>query len=704
MRRLTPLISLWLMSTPLAAGGPPTFRAGAHAVDITPSEFPIIISGGFHPVVAERAADKLHARCLALDDGSRRILIAVVDSLMMPRELLDAVKAAAAKSTGIPPDRMLISATHTHSAPPVMGALGTDVNPEYARFLQRKLVEVMEGAVRNLGPAQAGWAVVQAPEHTHCRRWILRPDRIRKDPFGEMTVRANMHPGYQSPDFEGPAGPVDPGLSILTFQSPERRPIALLANYSMHYVGVPAATLSADYYGHFASKVEQMVGAQDSERPFIAMMSQGTSGDQHWMDYGRPRRPMDAETYAGQIAALVLDAWRKISYRDRITLAMSETRLKLARRVASPQRLAWAKQVLGGIPVGKPRDQVEVYAREQVLIAEAPVRELKLQAVRIGDLGIAAIPNEVFAITGLKIKAHSPLRPTFTIELANGAEGYIPPPEQHKLGGYTTWAARTAGLEVDAEPKIASAVLELLEEVSGKRRRVPADTHGPYARAVLASKPLAYWRGSEFGGPSAADSSGHGNSGLYEDGVAYYLEGPESAGFSGVEINRAPHFAGGRMRADLRKLGPRHSVELWFSNALPPGARAVTGCLLSMDGGATQVGIGGLNGAAGRLVFSHGEKRFEGPTEIALRTWHHLTLVRDGQQFAVYLDGRNTPEISGQAGPAAGGQARLHVAGCPDPSANFEGRIDEIAVFARPLPAAEIAVHYAASGMSPVNR
>ncbi len=91
--------------------------------------------------------------------------------------------------------------------------------------------------------------------------------------------------------------------------------------------------------------------------------------------------------------------------------------------------------------------------------------ELRLQAVRIGDLGITAIPDEVFGITGLKLKARSPLVHTMNIELANGAEGYIPPPEQHDLGGYTTWPARTAGLEVRAEPVIVETLLRLLEQV-----------------------------------------------------------------------------------------------------------------------------------------------------------------------------------------------------------------------------------------------
>ena len=86
----------------------------------------------------------------------------------------------------------------------------------------------------------------------------------------------------------------------------------------------------------------------------------------------------------------------------------------------------------------------EVYAKEAIFLHDEAERELKLQAIRVGDLGIAAIPNEVYALTGLKIKARSPFPSTFSIEPANGAEGYIPPPEQHRLGGYTTWPARTA--------------------------------------------------------------------------------------------------------------------------------------------------------------------------------------------------------------------------------------------------------------------
>jgi hypothetical protein len=102
-----------------------------------------------------------------------------------------------------------------------------------------------------------------------------------------------------------------------------------------------------------------------------------------------------------------------------------------------------------------------------------------VQALRIGDIGIATTPNETYAITGLKIKAASPLPHNMVIELANGGDGYIPPPEMHAWGGYNTWAARSAGLEVMAEPKITQAAIGLLEEVS----RCTAKAIPPQCRA-----------------------------------------------------------------------------------------------------------------------------------------------------------------------------------------------------------------------------
>jgi len=656
-------------------------------VEITPLRFPIAVSGGFLSGFAERASAPLYARALALDDGRRRVVIAVVDTLMMSREFLDAVKENASRTTGVPPDRMLISATHTHSAPPLMGCLGTDPDANYIRLVQARLQDAIERSVRNLEPARIGWTVVQDYEHTHCRQWILRPDRILQDPFGEWTVRANMHPGYQNPNFIGPTGPVDPDLTVVALQTADGAPIALLANYSMHYVG-GGEGVSPDYYGPFADSVKRRIASAPGKQPFVAMMSQGTSGDLHWMDYSQPRKLMNLSLYAEAISQQVCEAWKKIQFRSAAPISMAETKLTLRRRVPGPERLAWARQIYARMGNALPKNQQEVYAREQILLAENPVRELKLQALQIGELGIAAIPNEVFALSALEIKAQSSARPLFLIELANGAEGYIPPPELHPLGGYTTWPARTASLEVGAEPKIVDAVTALIEQVSGKRRRGTLHPNGLYAQRVLSLKPYAYWRGNEFRGPVARDASGRRRDGRYQGGVVFYLDGPASSAFSAGEINRCPHFAGGRISAETGSLGLPYSVEMWIYNGLPADARPVTGYLF--ERGPDRLSIGGTKHAAGRLRFEHSGGALEGTATVPLKTWLHLVLVRERESVRIYLNGNAVPDVAGGISLVSAPANRISIGGSEDDSANFEGRIDEISVFNRALNAAEI--------------
>jgi len=699
----------WAMSPSSARAQAEVFRAGAAVVDITPKQLPVIVSGGFLQGRANRVNDPLRARCLALSDGTTTIAIAVADTLFMPREFVDEVKQRVSKSTGIPTDRLLISATHTHSAPSVAGALGTGVEESYVPVLREGVARCIEAAMKNMAPAQVGWATIVDNEHTNCRRWIYRPDRMLSDPFGQRSARANMHPGYVNPACVGPAGPKDPGLSVLAVRSPGGRPIAVLANYSMHYYGAPA--VSADYYGRFCEKLARLIAGDKAAAPVVTIISQGTAGDLHWMDYSRPAHPPGIDRYAQEVAETAFKAFRAVQYHDWVPLAMAERTLMLRRRTPDAQRLAWARQIIDKMkPRTLPSSITEVYALEQVYLANEPQRELKLQAVRIGDLGITAIPDEVFGITGLKLKAQSPLRPTFNIELANGEEGYIPPPEQHFLGGYTTWPARSAGLEVQAEPKIVETLLELLEQVSGKPRRPFAEVHGPYAQAVLASKPLAYWRMGEFVGPQAGDSSGQNHPAVYEQGVAFYLEGPEGEGFCGPgHVNRAPHFAGGRMKAALPSPGSCYSVELWFWNGLPADARPVTGYLFSCGpAGASQAGgehlaIAGSGPAAGKLLFHTGSSATEaltGSAAVALKTWTHLVLARDGRKVTVYVNGRSAAELSGQTavGPPDG-SVQVFVGGRADNVANFEGKIDEVAIYGRALDADEIAKHFAAAGM-----
>ena len=103
-------------------------------------------------------------------------------------------------------------------------------------------------ADKRLAPAKIGWAVGKDDTQVFNRRWKVKPgSALLANPFGG-TDQVKMNPGYQHPDLIEPAGPTDPEITLLSVQTPDGKPVALLANYSLHYVGgLPA--LSADYFG-----------------------------------------------------------------------------------------------------------------------------------------------------------------------------------------------------------------------------------------------------------------------------------------------------------------------------------------------------------------------------------------------------------------------------------------------------------------------
>lgn len=730
---MTRLLTLWaglLLMTPLFAkeSAVRVFRAGAYAITINPVQLPTHVGGAFLDRTSSTILDDLNSRCLVLDDGRERIVIVVVDSVGLPRELLDKIKGIASAKTGIRTDHMLISADHTHSAPAVMAALGTPPDDAYVQVLTSRIPEGIEKALKNLAPARVGWTVIQDWEHTHTRRWIRRPDKLDLDPFGDRTVRADMHPGFQNPDSIGPAGPSDPDISILSVQSVDGLPLALLANYANHYYGMPvlldgSPVISADYFGIFADLIAKLVttgtlhppwtfiidphlkraspNIDNAAQPFIAIMSQGTSGDQMWPDYSQPENPPGVERYSEAIAQEVYAAYRSIAYKNWVPIKMAEVKLVLGTRIPDEQSLAKARETVAAMKGRPPTTIPEVYAIDRLYIHQMPpTEELKLQAISIGDLGITAIPNEVYALTGLKIKAQSPLLPTINIELANGEEGYLPPPEQHKLGGYTTWPWRHLRLEYQAEPKIVEAVLSLLEQVSGRVRRSVINTHGVYARTVLAAKPIAYWRLNEWSGPDAYDATEQKHNARYEDGIAFYLPGPDSAAFSGGQINRAPHLAGGRIRANL-KLQGQYSIEFWCWNGLSTQVREMTGWLFSTGGGLA-LGIGGSGTNEGRLILVDGDRQQAGVSPIPLKSWTHIVLLRDGHSVRVYLNGNPTPDVSlNLAADESLTVSEVFFGGRPDQGNSLEGKIDEIAVYNRALSPAEISDHFRLAGLAP---
>ncbi|MCC9605455.1 neutral/alkaline non-lysosomal ceramidase N-terminal domain-containing protein [Blastopirellula sp. JC732] len=481
-RILTPLlfvafafVQTFNVSTAQAADdAKPVFRAGAYAANITPPLGESIV-GNWVPIPATHIHDELHARCIVLDDGKTKLAIVVCDNVGIPREVLDAAKELIEKETGIPASHVMISATHTHSATTARGPYYIIPNEKptfYQTFLARRIADGVRCAIHQLEPAKIGWGSVEEPSEVFNRRWYVKNATLLSNPFGGLD-QVRMNPPKGSDALDRPAGPVDPEVSFISIQSKEGRPIALLANYSLHYVGgVPSGDVSADYFGYFAKFIEQKLSASDLTPAFVGVLSNGTSGDVNNINfaekggkaYGRYEKMQEV---ADKIASKVADANEKIEFKDDVTLDAATTDLTLKVRKPTPEILEHFAEVRARAKDGaKPEHSRElIYADRADLLMQCPETvDVPLQALRIGDLAITTSPFETFTETGLELKARTPFAKSFTIELANGSFGYLPTPEQHRLGGYETWMG-TNSVEKEASIKLVDELLKLEESL-----------------------------------------------------------------------------------------------------------------------------------------------------------------------------------------------------------------------------------------------
>ncbi|MBC7759550.1 MAG: neutral/alkaline non-lysosomal ceramidase N-terminal domain-containing protein [Phormidesmis sp. FL-bin-119] len=458
------LCSIFLMNVQNGYAQPAKiFRAGAATSNITP-RIGTSINGNMKDITVKQIHDETHVRCIVLDDGQTRLAILTADLCMIYREQLDEAKQRAQQITGIPIENMMMSATHTHSGGTACSVFQSDPDKEYLKFLTERIADAVVRANNNLVPARIGWDTGSEPTLVFNRRWKQNPVEI-KNPFGGIDLLSTN----QVEDI------TDPGLPVISIQTPEGHPIALLANYSLHYVGgTGPGEISADYFGMFAERMKQLVQSdRNMYPPFVAMLSNGTSGNINNVNNKGTRLSLPPYVRMQQVANIVAaeayKVYQNIKYQDWISLSSVQEEIILGVRLPDRKEIDRAKEIIANAKAPIMDSREEIYARETMLMKDFPKQvPLILQVFRLGDLAIAAAPCEIFVEIGLEIKLKSPFKTTFTTSLANGYNGYLPTPEHHNLGGYETWRARSSYLEVDASTKVTPVLFRLLHKLKNE--------------------------------------------------------------------------------------------------------------------------------------------------------------------------------------------------------------------------------------------
>ena len=362
-----------------------------------------------------------------------------------------------------------MAATHTHS--------GTRAQSDkYRPVVVRGIVDAVRGALANLEPAKIGWGGIDEPSEVFNRRWFVSDPERLKNPFGGVD-KVRMNPGQNHPSLIKPAGPVDPEISVLSVQATERtshRAVGELLT-ALRRRSEQGRNLGRLFWDLLCAASGSCWKRNLPTRPFVGMLTNGTSGDVNNIHFGH--KPKRYERYERMIEVAELVAKRvkevcdRIEYQDRVTLGSKRRDVTL--KVRKPDEKM--REYFAGV-TAKPEDAPKYHSRERNYagrvgrLFEGPDEvTIPLQAVRIGDLGITAIPFEVLAEIGLEIKEKTPFGDTFTIELANDYHGYLPTPHQHELGGYETWMG-TCKVQKDASVVIVNQLLAMLAELdTGKR-------------------------------------------------------------------------------------------------------------------------------------------------------------------------------------------------------------------------------------------
>ena len=474
------ILSLLLLTLPPSIRadepGKAILRAGAATSVITP-ELGMPIVGGFTPFPAEHIHDELHARCLVLDDGKSKVALVVCDLLGIHRSVILEAKRLIEAELSIPPDHVMVSATHTHSATTALGPVNprvysSDVDlSDYERFVARRIADGVRRSVNLLRPAEIAFGTLDVPDHVFNRRWFLKEGTMPVNPFGSSAEKVKMNPGAGADNLVEPAGPIDPTVSFIALREPGGAMISLLSAYSLHYVGgVGQAHVSADYYGYYSRGVERRLGEESQDPPMVAMMANGTSGDINNINFKEPRgpkKPYEQMRYVAEdLAEKVTAALATAEWSTTAALDARYRELDVKWRAIDENLLKWARETEASAPkIGDKAVLPLAYAgRLQRLAKASPETKFPVQILRIGDVCIGTSPCETFAETGMEFRNRSPFKKSFMIELANGYYGYMPTPRHFELGGYETWPG-TNNVEAQASVKVMDALLGMAAEI-----------------------------------------------------------------------------------------------------------------------------------------------------------------------------------------------------------------------------------------------
>lgn len=428
------------------------WKAGAAAVLITPEQ-PMWMAGyAARKKPAEGIVQDLFAKALAIEnERGTRLVVVTTDLIGIPRALRDAVETAVRDQFDLPPESLLLNASHTHCGPELRATKTAilQLEPErtrqterYSSELEAKLVALVGRALDDLAPAKLAY--------THARAGFAMNRRL-------PTPRGILNRPH-------PAGPVDHDVPVLRVEDAQGRLRAVLFGYACHNTTLGFYQFCGDYAGYAQQYLEE------AHPGVAALFLAGCGGDQN----PQPRRTLELARQHGRALANGVEA------------ALIAT----PQPVGGPLRVAWEEVSLEFAP---PPDRDELlrqkesdnrYVRRHAALlldelerngAIRTTYPYPIQVARFGDdLILVALAGEVVVDYSLRLKRELARPAVWIAAYSNDVFGYVPSVRVLEEGGYEgggamRYTALPGPFAPSVEERIVSKVHELADRLRGEQ-------------------------------------------------------------------------------------------------------------------------------------------------------------------------------------------------------------------------------------------
>lgn len=472
-----------LLPDPRAEG---SLRIGLAVTEITPPVgFPM--AGYYHERLADGAIDPLQAKAIVFRDGNTAAALVVCDLIGIATDLSRVVRQRASEKTGIPAANIVISATHSHTAPDYMKELwlhlgGEQQDPARKAYIEKlidNLVEAIAKAHAGVKPVtlECGSAMQQTPVAFN-RRFVMRDGSVKTwQNFGNRDVVRS-------------AGPTDPEIPLLAIRDEAGQPLGILSNFALHLDTVGGLKWSADY-PYFIEQALRKAARPD----VISIFGTGCCGD---INHANPRsRDRNKADFIGSaIGESIQRQFGQLEPLERPNLVVKSRVVKVPLQDATKEEVARSIAILQTARRKEPVEFLEhVLAYKKLMLDQMRHMEpyanasehitwgLSRSLAGIGDslpvdvtvmalgrdVAIVCLPGEVFVELGLAIKQASPFRTTLVIELSNSVESIYVPHRAAYAGG--SYEVTNSALQPGSGELLVEAALSLLREAATSGRR-----------------------------------------------------------------------------------------------------------------------------------------------------------------------------------------------------------------------------------------